>query len=130
VLFRSLEGGVRGSAGLGRAGRRLARRGGGVRMRDRDVRLRLHDRAVQPLNGCSEEECGMTISADVGTGNGLVLTQDEVRQIVRRSEERALKRDPANKKACIIASKGTLDWAYPPLILASAAAAAGMEAAV
>jgi peroxiredoxin family protein len=72
----------------------------------------------------------MTVSADVGSGNGLVLTQDEVRQIVRQEVERALKRDPANKKACIIASKGTLDWAYPPLILASAAAAAGMEAAV
>jgi hypothetical protein len=26
----------------------------------------------------------------------------------------ALKHDPATKKAAIIASKGTLDWAYPP----------------
>ncbi len=67
---------------------------------------------------------------EVSSGSGLVLTHDEVRQIVRQEVERALKRDPAAKKACIIASKGTLDWAYPPLILASAAAAAGMEAAV
>jgi peroxiredoxin family protein len=58
------------------------------------------------------------------------VTEAEVRQIVRQEMERALKRDPAARKACIIASKGTLDWAYPPLILASAAAAAGMEAAV
>src|SRR5215469_11674162 len=70
------------------------------------------------------------MSVDVGSSSGLVLTHDEVRQIVRQELDRALKRDPAARKACIIASKGTLDWAYPPLILASAAAAAGMEAAV
>lgn len=33
----------------------------------------------------------------------------------------------SNKKLAIIASKGTLDWAYPPLILASTAAALGYE---
>ena len=33
----------------------------------------------------------------------------------------------ANKKLAIIATKGTLDWAYPPLILASTAAALGYE---
>jgi len=33
----------------------------------------------------------------------------------------------ANKKMAIIASKGTLDWAYPPFILASTAAALGYE---
>jgi peroxiredoxin family protein len=58
------------------------------------------------------------------------LTEEDVRSIVRQELDRALRRDPATRKACIIASKGTLDWAYPPLILASAAAAAGMEAAV
>ncbi|HKJ77067.1 MAG TPA: DsrE/DsrF/DrsH-like family protein [Gammaproteobacteria bacterium] len=31
------------------------------------------------------------------------------------------------KKLAIIATKGTLDWAYPPLILASTAAALGYE---
>jgi len=57
------------------------------------------------------------------------LTEDDVRRIVR--EELAdPKRDPAGKKAAIIASKGTLDWAYPPLILATTAAASGMEAHV
>jgi peroxiredoxin family protein len=34
------------------------------------------------------------------------------------------------KKIAIIASKGTLDWAYPPFILASTAAAMDMEAVV
>ena len=59
-----------------------------------------------------------------------VVTHEDVQQIVRQEVERAWKRDPAARRACIIASKGTLDWAYPPLILASAAAAAGMDAAV
>jgi len=33
----------------------------------------------------------------------------------------------SEKKLAIIATKGTLDWAYPPLILASTAAALGYE---
>lgn len=33
----------------------------------------------------------------------------------------------ANKKLAIIATKGTLDWAYPPFILSSTAAALGYE---
>lgn len=53
-----------------------------------------------------------------------------IRRIVREEIERALAGDPATKKAAIIASKGTLDWAYPPLILATAAAAAGMETSI
>jgi peroxiredoxin family protein len=56
--------------------------------------------------------------------------EDAVRRIVREEIERASRKDPAKKRAAIIASKGTLDWAYPPLILANAAAAAGMETAV
>lgn len=58
------------------------------------------------------------------------LTEDDVRRIVQEELERAQQRDPAGRKAAIIASKGTLDWAYPPLILATTAAASGMEAAV
>src|SRR5215467_3654946 len=69
----------------------------------------------------------MSVTCDEGAG---AVTCDEVRQIVRQELERAARRDPAARRACIIASKGTLDWAYPPLILASAAAAAGMDAAV
>ena len=33
----------------------------------------------------------------------------------------------SDKKLTIIASKGTLDWAYPPFILASTAAAVGYQ---
>jgi peroxiredoxin family protein len=55
---------------------------------------------------------------------------DTIRQIVREEIQLALKKDPASRKACFIASKGTLDWAYPPLILSTAAAAANMEATV
>jgi peroxiredoxin family protein len=58
------------------------------------------------------------------------LTEADVRRIVQEELEQAQKRDPAGKKAAIIASKGTLDWAYPPLILATTAAASGMEAHV
>ena len=36
----------------------------------------------------------------------------------------------AERKLTIIATKGTLDWAYPPLILASTAAALGMEVSI
>ncbi len=35
-----------------------------------------------------------------------------------------------NKKMAIIATKGTLDWAYPPFILASTAASLGYEVQV
>lgn len=41
------------------------------------------------------------------------------------------KSDPnAPKRLALIASKGTLDWAYPPFILASAAGAMGWEVGV
>lgn len=69
-----------------------------------------------------------TLSAGVGTETG--VGEDAVRRIVREEIERAFRKDPATKRAAIIASKGTLDWAYPPLILASAAAASGMETSI
>ena len=41
------------------------------------------------------------------------------------------KSDPnAPKRLALIASKGTLDWAYPPFILASAGAAMGWEVGI
>lgn len=55
------------------------------------------------------------------------LSEREVRQIVREELE---KRDPGARSAAIIASKGTLDWAYPPLILATTAAASGMDTSI
>jgi len=58
------------------------------------------------------------------------LTEDDVRRIAREEVAHAFKHDPAARRASIIASKGTLDWAYPPLILATTAAAAGMDTAI
>ena len=58
------------------------------------------------------------------------LTEDAVRKIVREEIERAFKKDPAKKRMAIISSKGTLDWAYPPFILATAGAAVGMDVSV
>ena len=60
----------------------------------------------------------------------VVLSEEEVRRIVRSELDRLGHGEPATDKAAFIASKGTLDWAYPPLILATTAAASGMEASV
>jgi len=55
------------------------------------------------------------------------LATGRIEQLVRERVDEALKKDPAKRKVAIIASKGTLDMAYPPLILATAAAALDME---
>lgn len=57
--------------------------------------------------------------------------EQRVRELVdaylqQKEEER--RRQP--KKMAIIATKGTLDWAYPPLILATTAAAFGWEVGI
>jgi peroxiredoxin family protein len=58
------------------------------------------------------------------------LTEAAVRRIVQEELERAAEHDAAARHAAIIASKGTLDFAYPPLILATTAAASGMESSI
>jgi peroxiredoxin family protein len=58
------------------------------------------------------------------------VDEEALRRIVRDEVQRALARDPGMRRGAIIASKGTLDWAYPPLILGNAAAAMGMDVAV
>ena len=58
------------------------------------------------------------------------VTEQDLRRIVREEVQRAFAKDPATRKAAIVASKGTLDWAYPPLILANAAAAIGMDVSI
>ena len=58
------------------------------------------------------------------------IDEDAVRRVVREEIQRAFARDPAARKAALVASKGTLDFAYPPLILANAAAAVGMDVSV
>ena len=57
--------------------------------------------------------------------NQTALTEADIRRIVRSELERAGQQESAATKAAFIASKGTLDWAYPPLILATTAAASG-----
>lgn len=51
------------------------------------------------------------------------LVEKRLDALVKERVAQALKRDPAKRKVAIIASKGTLDMAYPPLILATTAAA-------
>jgi peroxiredoxin family protein len=72
----------------------------------------------------------VTDMLDEATLTAAGLSEEQVRLIVREELEQAQKRDPATRKAAFIASKGTLDWAYPPLILATTAAASGMDASV
>lgn len=55
------------------------------------------------------------------------LVRERLDRLVAEQVAEAMKKDPAKNKMAIIASKGTLDMAYPPLILASAAAAMGEE---
>jgi peroxiredoxin family protein len=55
------------------------------------------------------------------------LVRERMEQLVTEQVAAAMKKDPARSKVAIIASKGTLDMAYPPLILASAAAAMGED---
>ncbi len=59
-----------------------------------------------------------------------VLNEEDIRRIVRSELERSGQHESAATRAAFIASKGTLDWAYPPLILATTAAASGMEASI
>lgn len=55
------------------------------------------------------------------------LAAERITQLIDARIADAMKKDPAKNTVAIIASKGTLDMAYPPLILAAAAAAMGME---
>lgn len=58
------------------------------------------------------------------------LVNERLEKLVNERIARAMKRDPAKRKVAIIASKGTLDMAYPPLILATTAAAMDAEVQV
>jgi peroxiredoxin family protein len=71
----------------------------------------------------------MSHDTDISPSPGAV-SEDDVRRIVREEVQRAFKKDPAARRAALVASKGTLDWAYPPLILASSAAAVGMQTSI
>lgn len=58
------------------------------------------------------------------------LAGERINQLVTERVADAMKHDPSKNKVAIIASKGTLDMAYPPLILATAAAAMGEDVEV
>ncbi len=57
--------------------------------------------------------------------DALVTTRVEELLAIKEAERAA-----KPKKLAIIATKGTLDWAYPPLILATTAASLGWEAGI
>ncbi len=58
------------------------------------------------------------------------LVAERLDKLVAERVAQAMKRDPGKRKAAIIASKGTLDMAYPPLILATTAAAMDLDTKV
>ncbi len=55
------------------------------------------------------------------------LVRDRVDAYLREKEEEKARRIP---KLAMIATKGTLDWAYPPLILSTTAAALGWDVGI
>ena len=68
-------------------------------------------------------------------GQVMTLTSEELERVVRERVDAYLKVKEAEKeqkipKLAIIATKGTLDWAYPPLILATTAAALGWDVGI
>ncbi len=68
-------------------------------------------------------------------GRVMTLTSEELERMVRDRVDAYLQEKEAEKeqkipKLAIIATKGTLDWAYPPLILATTAAALGWDVGI
>ena len=64
-----------------------------------------------------------------------VLDETAIQRMVKEAVDAALaererERAEKPKKMAIIATRGTLDWAYPPLILTTTAAAMGWETAI
>jgi peroxiredoxin family protein len=76
-----------------------------------------------------------TASSGTNLGDMEALIKDRVDALVAARLEELLALQEAEraakpKKLAIIATKGTLDWAYPPLILATTAASLGWEAGI
>lgn len=75
-----------------------------------------------------------TDTPQAATADGEPLTREELEERVAELENRLAaveaEQDDGQPKMSIIATKGTLDMAYPPLILASTAAAFGYEVTV
>ncbi len=58
------------------------------------------------------------------------LVAQKLDALVKERIDKAMRRDPAKRTVAIIASKGTLDMAYPPLILATTAAAMDSDVSI
>jgi len=72
------------------------------------------------------------MAMDLGTQHG---STTELAELVRRTvddllNEREAKKETKPKKLAMIATKGTLDWAYPPLVLAGTAASLGWDTGI
>jgi len=72
------------------------------------------------------------MATDLGTQHG---STTELQELVQRTvadmlKEQEAKKATTPKKMAVIATKGTLDWAYPPLVLASTAASLGWDVGV
>jgi peroxiredoxin family protein len=81
-------------------------------------------------NDAAGAAAGMGAAADLDA-----LIRDRVDQLVAARVDEVLairdaERAARPKKLAIIATKGTLDWAYPPLILATTGAALGWDVGI
>jgi peroxiredoxin family protein len=68
-------------------------------------------------------------------GQVMTHSSEELERVIRERVDAYLQEKEAEKeqkipKLAIIATKGTLDWAYPPLILATTAAALGWDVGI
>ena len=78
--------------------------------------------------GPSEREAGP--DGPVGAGSDVEALADEVAALREEVETLTADADPGTRKMTIVATKGTLDMAYPPLILATTGAAFGWDVTV
>lgn len=71
-----------------------------------------------------------SIAPSLSEGQRVVLDHWLTERFDRLFEERMSARAQQASSLCIIVTKGTLDWAYPPFILASTAAAMGWDTTI
>ena len=74
----------------------------------------------------------MSVNTAVSSSDDIRMTQDELNHWFDNRFEERLKATEESKtpSMTIIATKGTMDWAYPPFILASTAAALGWDVSI
>ena len=74
----------------------------------------------------------MSVSTAVDNSNDIRMTQEELNHWFddRFAERLKATEESKTPSMTIIATKGTMDWAYPPFILASTAAALGWDVSI